>query len=162
MADCDFEVKSVDNVVLSGLKMDNIKNLSDLNFVQAGTIMKDFLSGKMPVNFNANVYVNNPNKKTAAVNKLEWILLIDDKQITDGVITDRIEIPAKTKSLIPIKINIDLAKIFKGESRDKLLELGFNLKDIKSASSRLSLKIKPSISIAGKDMLIPGYITVKP
>lgn len=146
---------------LAGIRIDNKKSISDLNMMDAGKISAALLSGRLPLTFNLNVVAQNPNATLAAMNKMEWIALLDDVEVVRGMVNDRVEIPANNgKTNIPVKISVDLKEVLSSKSKDALLNLAFNLTDPSGQPSRVKLKIKPTLMLGSIPVNYPGYITL--
>ncbi len=162
MKDCTFEFKSFSNVEVAGTNIDGVKKLSDLNMFDGAKIAAGFMSGKLPMEMTANVQIINKNKRTAAVNSLDWIILIEDTELSRGQLTDRIEVAAGSNAVIPINIKIDLSQALKSKDKGVLMNFAFNLSGKGGIlPSNVTIKVKPSISVAGANVKVPGYIKVK-
>ncbi|MDJ1499135.1 hypothetical protein [Xanthocytophaga agilis] len=159
---CQFRMSSVQNTNLAGVNVQQIKSLSDMNLLQAGKLTAAYASGTMPLSLTINVDAQNPNDATAAMNKMEWILLIEGKEIVTGTLNDRVSIaPSGGTATIPVQINADLRKIMAKNSMDENINLGLGLVGAgNKPSPKLSLKIKPSIMIGSLTIPYPGYITL--
>ncbi len=158
---CDFKLKTVENLTLAGVNVQNINSFSDVNLLNAAKITAALASGKLPLSLTLNVDVKNPNQSSAAMNKLEWIFLIDDIELVRGITNNRVEIPANGGvATLPLYISTDLKQSLSGKSGDALLNFGFNLAGAGNKPSRISLKAKPSIVVANQTLSYPGYITV--
>ncbi len=159
---CSFRLSSVEHVRLADVNIQNIKRFSDINIFDAAKITASIGSGKLLLNFILNVEVKNPNKSKAAMNKLEWILYIDDIEITKGTLNERIEITSNGGiSTLPLFLNFDLIKIFTGSSFDAIMNFGFNLAGTGNKPTRITLKAKPTIFVGNKPIIYPGYITIR-
>jgi len=159
---CEFRLSEINNYVLSGIRMDELQSYNDLNFAQIGKISANMIRGDLPLSFIVNIEVMNPNPNPASLNKLEYIAFIDDLQIAEGSLTEKIEIaPSGGTAVIPMTLTTNLLDAFKKESLQALFNLVMNLSDAGKTPTRISLKIKPTINIAGKDILYPAYIRVK-
>ena len=142
--------------------MDDIQSLDELNFIQLSRITSDVLTGDVPLGFTVNLMAVNPNPTPASLHKMEYIAFIDDLQIATGTLTERIEIAASGgTAVIPLGVTANLMDVFKTESLQVLINFVLNLMGSGDQPTRISLKIKPTISIAGKDISSPVYITVK-
>ncbi|OQY03660.1 MAG: hypothetical protein B6I20_04645 [Bacteroidetes bacterium 4572_117] len=158
---CEFKMNSLTDTKLVGVNIQNKKSFSDLSFMDAATATKTLLSGKLPLSFNLNIAAKNPNASTAAMQKMEWIVYIDDIKITTGVLNQQITIqPAETKN-IPIAIILDLKELFNKKTKTALLNFGFNLADAGNYPTRVRLDIKPTIVVAGFPLEYPGYFSLK-
>lgn len=158
---CEFRLQTIKDLEVAGVKIQNIKKISDLSIKKAAKITSALADKTMPLTFTLNVEAKNPNSETAALNELEWILLIDDREIVNGKITERIEIPGNRVTVFPVNINADLKKVFAGETKETLFKLIFNLVGEGDEPTHITLKVKPTIVIAGIDIKYPGYISVQ-
>ncbi len=158
---CKFRLNTVENITLAGVDVQHKKSFSDLTFQDAAKLTQALLSGDLPLSFILNIEAKNPNNKPAAMNKFDWILFIDDIEMTRGSTTKRIEIPANNGTgILPLYLGFDLLDILSGESRDAVLNFGFNLAGAGNAPTRITVKAKPTIYVSGQSIDYPGYITI--
>lgn len=158
---CDFQLQSIQNTQLAGVSIHEMDNWSDVNLFEAAKITQALASNKLWLDFDLNVLVSNPNSQTAAMNKLDWILLIDNVEMINGTMAQRTTIPANGgTAIIPLHMHMDLYQILSGKSAESILNFGFNLAGMGNQPSRVTLKAKPSIQVANRPVSYPGYITV--
>ncbi|MCU0353441.1 MAG: hypothetical protein MUD08_06830 [Cytophagales bacterium] len=159
---CQFRMNSVQNTTLAGVNVQQIQSLSDLNLLQAGKLTAAYASGSMPITMTINVDAQNPNDATAAMNRMDWILLIEGKELVTGTLNERVSIaPSGGTAVIPVRISADLRKIMAKNSTEENINLGLGLAGANGRPSpKLSLKIKPSIMIGSLTVPYPGYITL--
>ena len=62
-----------------------LNQLSDLNMFDAAKIASAVGSQQFPLDFTLNIEAKNPNTSTAGMTKIDWILLIDDIEMTRGI-----------------------------------------------------------------------------
>ena len=94
--------------------------------------------------------------------QMEWILLIDDIQMTTGVFDQSVTIPGNNgKAVIPMQMHFDLIQALSGKSTEAVINFGFNLAGIGNAPTRFTLKLKPTINVGGLPVTYPGYINAK-
>ena len=159
---CQFRMNSVQNTMLAGVNVQQIQSLSDLNLLQAGKLTAAYASGSMPITMTINVDAQNPNDAAAAMNRMDWILLVEGKELVTGTLNDRVSIaPSGGTAVIPVRISADLRKIMAKNSAEENINLGLGLAGAGGRPSpKLSLKIKPSIMIGSLTVPYPGYITL--
>lgn len=156
---CDFRMKTLTNTKLAGISIQNLKSFSDLNFLNAGSLTKAYLSGNVPLNFQLNIEGKNPNSTVAKIAKFDWILLIDNVQMVSGTNQQEYQIPANGGTqLIPLNISVNLLEVINNESKSALLNFAFNLADAGNKPTRVDLKIKPTIYVGSIPITYPGYI----
>jgi hypothetical protein len=160
---CEFRLNSVDQLRLAGVNIQQVRQLSDLNFMDAAKITAAAASGgNLPLNFTLNVEVKNPNSAAAGLNKLDWILLIDDIEMTTGVNNQRVQVAANGgTAIIPLNIGIDLRQALQGKSADAIANFGLNLAGAGNRPTRITLKAKPTIMVGSQTISYPGYLTVQ-
>lgn len=156
---CDFRMESVEDTKMAGINIQRIKSFSDLDFFQIGNLTKAYLSGNIPLEFILNVESKNPNTSQATMASFDWILLIDDIQMVSGTNDQEYTIPANRGiQIIPLKISLNLLEVLNNETKDVLLNFGFNLADASNKPTRVGLKIKPTINVGGIPITYPGFI----
>jgi len=160
LATCDFRIRSVEKVTLAGVVLDDIKSINDLSFSDVALIMAGLASPVFPLSLQINVEVRNPNPTDAGLNRLEWILFIDDVQMTSGIVEEPFIIPAMGVSVIPVAVGLDLKQVLSGKPADALLNFCMNLSGAGKTPTRVKIRLKPTILVAGTALKYPGYITV--
>ncbi|MEN8123169.1 MAG: LEA type 2 family protein [Bacteroidota bacterium] len=158
---CEFKMNSLTNTKLVGMDIQNKNSFSDLSFIDAAKVTTTLLSGDLPLTFNLNIDAKNPNTSTAAMQKMDWIVYIDDIKITTGVMDQQVTIPPGATQNIPIAIKLNLKEVFNNKTKTALLNFGFNLADAGNYPTRVKLDIKPTINVGGIPLQYPGYFTLK-
>lgn len=157
---CDFKLNDIQDVRIAGISVQNYKGSADLNFSDAARLAAALTGSTLPLTFNLNMEAHNPNGQVAGLNRLEWILLIDDIEMLNGVNEEPFTIPANGSTIIPLRMNIDLRKALSGKSGQSLLNFGFNLAGANGEPTRIKLKAKPTILVGRFPIAYPGYITI--
>jgi len=155
---CEFRKKEIDKLNLGEVNVLNVSALTDLGFADIAKLGKSFANGSLPLAVNFQIEVRNPNDALAAVNKVEWILEIDDREMTRGTTNQRIEVPPGETTTFPLGTTLNLRKILSGESKNSVLNFAMNLVGKGEEQSRIRLKIKPFFRILGAQIGYPGYI----
>ena len=156
MFNCKFERESVNNFRFEGIKLDNFNSLSDIKPLDVLSIGTTLASGKAPIKFNLNVEGKNPNKSVAAIEKMDWKVLIDDSEFL-GSITETYSIPAEGTSILPLEIGFDAIKVLDGKTPLSLFNLYQNIMGKSTGqSSNVTIMIRPTIL----GIQFPNYITL--
>ncbi len=150
---CKFRMASVEKPIVAGVNLSGTKSVSDISLTSMAKLGIAFASGNIPLQFTVNVEGNNPNTQTAAINKLDWILTVDEKQIAESTLNERIELsPNGGKTIIPLKIACDLKQLTEKETLKNLLSLAMNIGGEGKEASRVGIKIRPYITVAGQSI----------
>ena len=158
---CEFSFHSATDPAVAGIDISRKTSWTDFNLLDGQKVVASIIQGTLPFEIVANVEVRNPGSLTAAVNSMEWIAFIDDIQVATGTITDRIEVAgAGGRSMIPVRVRTDLFQYLEGDNPRTMINFALNLVDARNQPTRFSMKIKPSVMIAGQPIYYPGYFTI--
>lgn len=162
-AQCAFRLQGLSRFSAAGIDFSGKRSLTDFSITDAARITSA-LSGNNPFVFSfvANVEVKNPNPQPASLTQLDWILAIDGRDVLNGAVNNRVQVaPDGGLATMPVSVSLDLKKIFAEQGRDALLGFAFDTVTQGNNSTRIALKIRPYMNIAGFAIPYPGYITVK-
>jgi len=158
---CEFSFHSAADPSLSGINISNKQSFQDFRLMDGQVLLSNIARGTLPFSVIANVEVRNPGTTTAAVNAIDWIAFIDDVQVAEGTVSDRVVVaPGGGKSIIPIQIRTDLFRYLEGDNARTMLNFALNLVDAGGQPTRLSMKIKPSVMVGSQSIYYPGYFTI--
>jgi LEA14-like dessication related protein len=119
-----------------------------------------FATKSLPLNATINVKATNPGNAAAAIQRLDWAIDLESKEILNGSVNQPINVPANGGStIIPFSIGVDLFQLFGGETKDNLINLALNIANAGESTSKVSIRIKPTILVAGQP-LSTGFITL--
>ncbi len=162
LSKCQFRIGTVTGITLAGVNIQSVRKFSDLGFTDAGKVGLALASGSLPLAMNVNLEVKNPNKVAAGMNRMEWIAMIDDREILTGMVNERIEIqPNSAVQTIPVTVSVNLRKVLGSMGKTELLDFGMGMTDQSQRPVRVALKVKPTIIVGKHALDYPGYITVK-
>lgn len=162
LVNCDFRIRSVTDVQLVGVDVGHISDIKQLTWSDAQKLIVALTKSTLPLTFNLHIDARNPNVSTAGLNSLDYIVYIDDIQMTSGTFNQPISIPPNNgTATIPMQLTVDLKQVLQGKSADAILNFAMNLSGIGGKPTRFKVKLKPYILVNGQPMSYPGYITVK-
>ena len=159
-AKCTFDFNSVNSVEMLGLNLRKGMTKSDLNVNQAIALTRALVNKSLPVTFNVNLDVTNPNSSPASMTKMDYILTLNDKRVIATTLDQTISVPANASNTVTIPVSTDLFQLFSGESADAIVNLAFKLAGASSDPVNVGIKIKPYITVGGQQLAYPDYITM--
>jgi hypothetical protein len=161
-AKCEFRLAQLSNISALGIDMTGKRSFSDFSLLDAGKIVQALAGNQFLLNFVANVEVRNPNAEPAGLNRMDWILMVDNKEVLNGTLNQAVNVPANNgTAVMPLNLSIDLKKIFANQGRDETLSLAFDLAQQGNNTTRLMLRVRPYINIGGAEIAYPGYLNIK-
>lgn len=161
-ARCEFRLSTVENITLAGINVQRIKSVRDLTLTDAARFALALTQPQLPLNLTLNVQVRNPNAETASLNRLEWRLFIDDVELLNSLVEEKVSISGNGGvSMLPLRISVDLKKALSGRSSEAIGNFALNLAGEGNTPARFMLRIKPTIDILGVPVEYPDYFDVK-
>ena len=157
---CEFRQKEISKMNLLDKDMLQVKSYTDLSFADAGKFGLAYQQGSLPLNITYNLEVKNPHDKVAAMEKLDWIIAVDNKDYINGTTQQRVEVQPNGTAILPLSVSFDIRKALEKEQISSLFNIVAGLAGANQENARIQLKIKPRFIIAGITMGYPGYIKV--
>lgn len=159
LANCDFSLKNVSNVSVAGV---NVKNLTQGNLTATDVVklVAAYQSKKVPLAMNVNVDVTNPTTTKAAMTALDWILSIDGTDMANGVNSNSYTIKPSATTTVPLGVNAELADLFSKKGAEALKNFASSFTN-EGISSKVGLRVKPSISVGTAQVPFPDYIKLE-
>jgi hypothetical protein len=156
-----IRLASVDQATVAGIDVTQIRKPSDVSTVDKARLVAAYATGNIPLRMRVNLEVRNPNDEVAALNELDYIALIDGKEVAKGRSTERIEVAPGGTTIAPLTLESNLREVVGEESGDALANLVLGLADRDRQPLRLTMRIRPTfITSNGRRIAPAGYINV--
>ena len=160
LKNCTFNVDGINHITMLGIDLSKGMSQSSLNAAQLISVTNSIMNRRLPVSFNVNLDVNNPNNLAASMGKMDYIISLNNKEVISSTFSDGFSIPANSSGKVSIPISTDLFQLFSGETADAILNLAFKLAGAQSNPVNLGVKVKPYIKVNNKTLAYPDYITI--
>lgn len=167
LGDCRYAIKSADSVEIAGYdvrQFRNMRSISDFNPIKFPRIAAGLLTRNVPLDARINLAITNPTNKNAAINQLEYRVLLAGQELFQGFLNQRIEVaPGGGQTVIPIRLNANAYQLLTDDkTREAFTQFVGNLAGSDdSKASRVTIKIKPTLDLGNKAINYPGYITIE-
>ncbi|QKZ12407.1 hypothetical protein [Spirosoma sp. KUDC1026] len=163
LGDCRYSIASADSVFLAGVDIREFRKLEDINPARYPRLAAGLLTRNVPLDARINLDITNPTNKLAGINQLEYRILLAGQELFNGFLNQRIEVqPGGGKTRVPVRLNTNAFQLLTdAKTRDAFTQLVQNLSGSANTSpSKLTIKIKPTLDLAGGQVNYPGYITI--
>jgi len=158
LANCSYDLKNVSNVYVAGVSVNSITNGN----ITASDVLKlssALLAKKVPITMSVNVNVNNPTAQSAQLTAMDWIAEIDGTQFATGTSTQAFTINPNSSAIVSLPVSADIYTIFSKNGIESLKNFVTSFgKD--GNSSKIGIKIKPSVNVGGVNFPSPQYIDI--
>ena len=158
----DVRLVGVEQATLAGIDVTQVRKAGDLSTVQKAALLAGYASRNLPLRMRVNLEFRNPNDETAALNELDYIALLDGKQVATGRTTQRIEVaPNGGVTTAPVTLESNLRDAIGDQTDESLANFALGLADGDRQPVRLTLRLKPTfITNSGRRISPGGYVTV--
>ena len=163
LGDCRYTIASADSVFLAGTDVRQFRKVEDINPARYPRLAAGLLTRNIPLDARVNLDITNPTNKLAGINQLEYRIMLAGQELFNGFLNQRIEVqPGGGKTRVPVRLNANAYQLFTDpKTRDAFTQLVQNLSGAANTQpSKLTIRIKPTLDLGGKQVNYPGYITI--
>ena len=157
LKNCTFALDKMESVTVAGINVNNLSSFSAADLLKVAACIK---AKQLPVVMNVKVGVDNPGVSEATVTRMEWMCTVDDQSLAKGVIADKFTVPAGGTASIPLKVNMDAYELFSSSGVDAVKAFVNSFSKEDNTSSRVAVKVKPTVNLGGANISFPNYITL--
>ncbi|MBP5456167.1 MAG: LEA type 2 family protein [Paludibacteraceae bacterium] len=158
---CEFKFGRVSNVVLADVDITHVDDVKKLSFKDAAKLLSAAGSGKLDMDLTVELLVKNPNEEPAHLDGIDYLLYIDDKQVAEGSLEQKVSIQPQEEQTVVLPCKVDLQDILTSDKLESIADFAFGLANNNVDANRLKVSLKPYFTIAGETVKFPSYITVK-
>lgn len=158
LANCEYSLKNVNNVTVAGV---NVKDVTNGNICATDVIKLStaLISKNIPLAMDMNINVKNPTESNASLSNLDWALDIEQSQFATGTVNKKYNIAAKRTSTVPLNVGTDLYSLFSKNGLESLKNFAGSFTS-QGTSSKVGLRIKPSLTVGSQVFKAPNYINI--
>ena len=156
-----FDLGDVRGGRLAGVDLNRVHSYSDLTITDGARLAAAVAANDLPLEFTLNLNAENPasNSVTARMIRLQWSLLLQDRETISGVIDTAIALPPGQPQVIPMRMSLNLIEFFGGSAPD-LFNLAMGLAGADAEPTSVSLRALPTVSTPVGPIDYPSPITV--
>lgn len=158
--DCTFALQAIEQANLGGVDVTNIRSAADLSAADRARILAAYATGSLPLTMRVNLQVTNPNNELAALNALDYKILVDGSELATGATTERIAVPGHSTATVTVPINADARQALRNGGAEALGGFALGLADRNRQPTRLTIAVRPSVKFLGATFKKADYITV--
>ena len=162
LGDCRYNLASADSVYLAGIDISEFKSFEALNPLKYPQLSAALLRRNVPLDARINLDITNPTGRLAAINQLEYKVLLTGQELATGFLNQRIAVQPGGRIRVPVNLSANAFQLLSdAKTRDAFIQFVQNLAGSSSSKpSKLTIKIKPTLTMGNKQVNYPGYITI--
>lgn len=158
---CDYRITDATDITIAGTDVRKLIDGKSVNTLSIPGIALGMLRKDIPLRAKLSLEISNPTNNLAAINDFDYIVLINRQEVFTGSVNQSVNIGTGQTTRVPVQVN---ANIYKFLTDNKMLnDIGTFISGATNGSEKkglVTLKIRPSIKVAGGLVKYPGYITI--
>ena len=158
--ECKFKFHSVSDVKLGAIDLSDKKSYKNLKLTDIAQLMAGYAKKELMLNMNINMKVKNPNDQAAQLDGMDYILWIDDQEMLEGTMKEKVKIEANTEDKVALPITLNMYDAIKDKKLEPMAEFAFGLATDNADASRVKVSIKPFFTFGKDTVKFPSYITI--
>lgn len=152
---CKYDIQSVDSIRVAGTSIQKIVKSDGIDLSALPSVALGMLRKNIPLDAVVRLRIQNPTLKKAAINQFQYIILFEKKQLAEGIVNQSISLDPGQSTIASVRLNTNIYELINNGDLAGFIGSNSNTK-----KGLFTIKIKPSINIAGKSLFYPGYITI--
>ena len=159
---CEYLITSADSIYIAGKDVSKLINDGTIDIGNMPELAFAYLRKDIPLKARINLQIKNPTANLAAINQFEYKILIKGQELANGFINQKVSVEPGNTTTVPVNLNANIYQFLSdGKTMQQITDFikGGNTSGTEKKGV-ITLKIKPTISLAGKLINYPGYITV--
>lgn len=156
-----FALSAIRGGRLAGVDLSRIANYGSLTATDVARISLAVARKDLPLEFLADVRAENPadNKVTATMVRMQWSLLLDNKETISGVVDTSIALPPGSPVIIPMRMRLNLLEFFDGPAQN-MVDLAASIAGLNTDPTRVVIRAIPTINTRYGQISYPSPITI--
>jgi len=152
---CKYDIQSVDSIRVAGTSIQKIVKSDGIDLSALPSVALGMLRKNIPLDAVVRLKIQNPTLKKAAINQFQYIILFEKKQLAEGIVNQSISLDPGQSTIASVRLNTNIYDLINNGDLAGFIGSNSNTK-----KGLFTIKINPSINIAGKSIFYPGYITI--
>lgn len=159
---CTYRITSAEEVFVGGTNVKQLFENQEINLASLPGLAFSLLRKDVPLKARLNLEIKNPTGNNAAINQFEYKILINNAELAEGLVDQEVNVNAGQSVVVPVNMVVNLYPFVTNSK--VMAEINEFIKGGKNGGPEkkgiLTLKIKPSIKVAGALVKYPGFITI--
>ena len=157
----EFHLDGTEHARLAGIDIDHIDRVEQIPPLDFLRIADAARRGNLPLRFDLLVGADNASTYTydLRLEKLEWTLLLEDRDTVSGVLERNLVISPTGTTAISVPVELDLMRFFEDGASD-LARLALRVAGVGDETANVKLRARPTLRTPLGTYRFPSEITI--
>ncbi|WP_426061544.1 hypothetical protein [Hymenobacter sp. B1770] len=152
-----FRLNFMDEAKLGGQDILFVRQASDLSSDQQTKLQAALKANALPLRLRMRLYARNPSQINLQLKQLDYVLLLDGKEMTKGVTGTSALLESSSIVTLPVEVDLNVPQALMAGSTPAAFAAG--LADFTGSGRRLTMQIRPTYVNATGRVSQPGDFT---
>ncbi|PYF68842.1 hypothetical protein [Pedobacter nutrimenti] len=158
---CTYKITSADQISIAGTDLRSMISEQNINLGSLPGLALGLLRRDIPLRAKLNMEISNPTGDLASINEFEYKILINKQEIATGFVNQNVSVEPGKSTVVPIDMSANIYPfISNGAVMDDISRFLKARNGGPEQKGIVTLKIRPSIKVAGGLVKYPGFITI--
>lgn len=159
---CTYKLVSATDISVAGTDVKRLMNNQDINLSSLPALAFGLLRQDVPLRAKLNLEITNPSGNEASINQFEYKILINNQELANGFVDREVNVVPGSSVVVPVAMNVNVYQFI--SNREVMSQISEFLQGGRNGNpdrkGLVTLKIKPSIKVAGTLIKYPGFISI--
>lgn len=157
----EFQLNGVSGARVAGIPLEAVRSYSDLRPSDLLRLGAAVAERDVPLELTVHLEGRNPasNTVTAKLVGMDWICLVDNKDVVSGSLRGPYSFPPGVPRDVPLLVRFNLMDAVGGRSRD-LIDIALSITNRRPGAHEVSLELTPSVDTPIGLMRYPAPISL--
>jgi hypothetical protein len=162
LGECRYDILSADSVYIANTNVSKLVADGKVDMARVPGLAIALLRKNVPLSARINLNITNPTADLAGINQFEYKVLVKNHELANGFVNQKVEVQPGGTTAVPVRLNANIYEVLQdGKTLDDISDFLSGGKDSKTEKKGvITLKIRPTLDMAGRAMKYPGYITI--
>ena len=136
-----FNVRGVEQASLGTLDVLNLRTPADVDLPRRNQLIEGYVNKSLPLKMRLQLNAYNPNLEPAGITGLDYVVLVDGKELGAGRMPLALELPPRDSVRVPFNFELNTYKILGNDALPALRNFALGFGDLRR--QRVVLRLRP-------------------
>lgn len=158
----DFELIRIEDIKIANIDISRIRSFNDFNQRDLAKLTESFIKKELPLSLTFVVEITNHAKKEAILERLDYIVTVNNKDILSGELNERIVVkPNVGSETFFVKSELEIIGLFDKDELEDNIKAALRLLAADNIYDEINLRVRPYIRVGNQFSPYTQYIRVK-
>lgn len=161
LTDCTYRIVKINSILVSGTDVQKLISEKDMSLTNIPSLALGFINKSIPLKADLTIEVSNPTNNYAAINYFDYEILINKEKLTEGAISQRIDIAPQGVEEVRLELTKNIYEFLVNDSIRNDIQQFIAGTNQSGKKTYIMIRVKPAILIGDQLVHYPGFIDIQ-